>query len=226
VSRSLDDLQERLGVRFTDRDLLQRALTHPSYSLEQGGDDYERLEFLGDAVLAWVVSTHLFDAFPGLDEGCLTRMKIALTSGRTLAGIAREVGLSPWLRFGKGAVREADRDSVLENAFEALVGAVYLESGPDAARSFVVRWLVERVDPDLLRATVADPKSRLQEHSQGLGLGLPVYEIVERTGPAHQPRFTAKVSVGVDVLGRGEGASKQEAQQAAASAALREFGAD
>jgi ribonuclease III len=224
VKRSLEELEQRLGVSFSDRALLLRALTHPSYSLEHGGDDYERLEFLGDSILGWVVATHLFAAFPALDEGSLTRMKVALTSGRTLAEVAREIDLGPWILFGRGAVREATRDSVLENVFESLCGAVYLESGAEAARAFVLRWLDGRVDPDALLATVADPKSRLQEHTQGLGLGLPVYEIVDRSGPAHDPRFTATVRVGAEILGSGEGGSKQDAQQAAAVAALTELG--
>jgi ribonuclease-3 len=220
VSDPLGDLELRLGVVFSDREVLQRALTHPSYSLEHGGDDYERLEFLGDSVLGWVVATHLFDTFPGLDEGSLTRMKVALTSGRTLAGVGREIEVGSWMRFGNGAVREVSRDSVLENAFEALVGAVYLDGGADSARAFVLRWLGGRMDTDTLLATVSDPKSRLQEHTQSLGLGLPGYEIVECSGPAHDPRFTASVTVAGKILGTGVGPSKQDAQQAAAISAL------
>jgi ribonuclease-3 len=225
VNAPLEELEQRLGVVFRDRKLLTRALTHPSYSLEQGGDDYERLEFLGDSVLGWVVSTHLFEAFPDLDEGLLTKMKVALTSGRTLAEVGRELELGRFIRFGRGAARESSRDSVLENAFESLVGAVYLESGAESARMFVLRWLGGRMDPVALLATVADAKSRLQEFTQGHGLGLPVYEIVDQTGPAHDPRFAASVRVGEKVLAAGEGSSKQDAQQAAALAALRVLGA-
>jgi ribonuclease-3 len=225
VNDRLGELELRLGTSFADRDLLRRALTHSSFSLEHGGDDYERLEFVGDSILGWVVATHLFTAFPGLDEGSLTRMKVSLTSGRVLAGVAREVGIGEWMRFGRGGAREVTRDSVLENAFEALVGAIYLDAGPEAARAFVLRWLGERVDADTLLATVADPKSRLQEHTQSHGLGLPLYEIVECTGPAHDPRYTASVSVRGEVRGAGSGPSKQDAQQAAAVAALESLGA-
>jgi ribonuclease-3 len=171
------------------------------------------------------VATHLFGAFPDLDEGSLTRMKVSLTSGRVLADVAREIGIGEWMRLGRGAAREVTRDSVLENAFEALVGAVYLDAGPDAARDLVVRLLGGRVSTDTLLATVADPKSRLQEHTQSHGLGLPLYEIVECTGPAHDPRFTASVSVRGEVRGTGSGTSKQDAQQAAAVAALELLGA-
>ena len=225
MNAPLEELEQRLGVEFDDRALLRRALTHPSYSLEQGGDDYERLEFLGDSVLGWVVATHLFEAFPELDEGSLTRMKVALTSGRTLAQIGRELDLGRWMRFGRGAARESSRDSVLENAFEALVGAVYLERGAEAARAFVMRWLGSRVDPASLLATVSDAKSRLQEYTQGHGLGLPGYEIVDQTGPAHEPRFVVTVRIAGESRGTGHGPSKQDAQQAAALCALLDLGA-
>jgi ribonuclease-3 len=220
MTEDLADLERRLGVAFGDRDLLLRALTHPSFSLEEGGDDYERLEFLGDAVLSSVIAAYLFDTFPSEPEGVLTRMKSTLTSGRTLAAVARELGLGPHVRLGKGALREADRDSVLENAFEAMVGAVYVDAGPAAAGGLVLRCMASRLDGEALLSTVSDPKSRLQEVTQGLGLGLPEYEIADATGPAHEPRFTARVKVGGVDAAIGQGASKQAAQQAAALAAL------
>jgi ribonuclease-3 len=226
VTESLQDLEARLGVVFRDRELLVRALTHPSFSLEQGGDDYERLEFLGDAVLASVVAAYLFEAFPAQPEGMLTRMKVTLTSGRTLAAVARELGLGAHVRLGKGALRDADRDSVLENALEAVIGAVYIEAGPVAAKDLILRCMGGRLDGDVLLSTVSDPKSRLQEVSQGLGLGLPQYTITGTTGPAHEPSFTAVVRVGGAASATGEGTSKQAAQQAAALAALRDLERD
>jgi len=226
VNGTLEELEKRLGVIFTDRELLRRALTHPSYSLEQGGDDYERLEFLGDSVLAWIVAIDLFESFPDLPEGDLTRMKVALTSGKTLAGIGRELGLGACLRFGKGAARESDRDSVLENAYEAVVGAIYLGAGPETARRFVLASFGPRIERATILATASDPKSRLQEITQRAGSGLPSYEIVDRAGPAHEPRFTASVTVAGSLVGTGEGSSKQDAQQAAAAAALLAMDAD
>lgn len=214
---------DRLGLDACDRSLLRRALTHPSYSLEQGGDDYERLEFLGDAVLGWAMAAHLYEAFPGLPEGQLTRMKVALTSGRTLAEVARGLGLGDAIRFGRGAARESTRDSVLENAFEAIVGAVFLDAGPERAREFVLRVLADRLDPSELLTTGLDPKTRLQELSQARGLGLPSYQIVAQSGPAHDPLFTAVVCVGGTVNGTGTGNSKQVAQQAAAASALEQL---
>lgn len=137
----LDAVVSRLGVEFSDRSLLRRALTHPSYSLEQGGDDYERLEFLGDSVLGWIVASRLYADFPDLPEGSLTRMKSTLAQGRTLAEVSRSLGLGEALLFGRGAATEATRDSVLENAFEAVVGAVFLDGGPETATDFVLRML-------------------------------------------------------------------------------------
>ncbi len=226
MSESLEELERRLGVAFRDRDLLVRALTHPSFSLERGGHDYERLEFLGDAVLSSVIAAYLFDTFPSEPEGVLTRMKVTLTSGGTLAAVARELGLGPHLRLGRGAARESDRDSVLENAFEAVVGAVFVDGGSAAAGDLVLRCMAGRLDGEALLSTVPDPKSRLQEATQSLGLGLPVYEITDATGPAHAPRFTATVKVGGADAATGEGASKQAAQQAAALSALRALEVD
>ena len=216
----LDAVVERLGVTFHDRALLRLALTHPSHSLEQGGDDYERLEFLGDAVIGSVIAAHLYREFPELPEGLLTRMKVALTSGHTLAGVARSLELGESLLLGNGAVRESGRNSVLENAFEAVVGAVYVDGGHEAASEFVLRSLGDRLDAATLLTTAVDAKTRLQELTQSRGFGLPAYEIVEQSGPAHDPRFTAVVCVGGKVTGTGIGTSKQEAQQAAAGAAL------
>ena len=219
----LDGVEDRICHRFVDRDLLLRALTHPSYSLEHGGEDYQRLEFLGDSVLSFVVATHLYEAFPDLDEGVLTRMKVALTSGRTLADAGRELDLGPALRLGRGAVREADRDSVLEDTLEAIIGAVYVDAGLDAARGVVLGCLGDRFDPQALLGTTLDAKTELQELTQGRKLGLPTYEIVERSGPAHEPRFKAVVRVGGRPAGEGEGTSKQTAQQAAAADALKQL---
>ena len=220
---AFDAIVGALGVPIVDRSLYRRAFTHPSWALEHGGEDYERLEFLGDAVLAWIVAPRLYQAFPDVPEGDLTRMKIALTSGTTLAGVARDLDLGPAIRFGRGAVRESTRSSVLENVFEALVAAVYLDAGIEAAGDFVLRVLGDRIDHATLLATPVDAKSRLQEIAQARGHGLPSYAIVDRTGPVHDPLFTAEVSLAGDVLARGQGTSKQSAQQSAATAALREI---
>ncbi len=209
-----------LGHRFRDGSLLRAALTHPSWAVEHGGTDNERLEFLGDSVLSFVVAEYLYATFPDVPEGVLTKMKVALTSGRTLSEVARGSRLQGALRLGRGATRDAARDSVLENTFEALVGAVYLDAGIVAVRQIVLRALAGRVDPEALLATLADSKTRLQELTQSRGLGLPLYEIVDQSGPPHEPIFTATVHVAGTLSGSGCGASKQAAEQAAAEAAV------
>lgn len=217
---AFDALLVRLGVPVRDPQLYRRALTHPTWASENGGEDYERLEFLGDAVLSWVVAPRLYEAFPDLPEGSLTRMKIALTSGKTATEVARELGLGPAIRFGHGAQHEAGRASVLENVFEAVVGAVYLDAGIEAAGDFVLRVLGDRISHERLLAVPEDAKSRLQALTQGAGLGLPTYRITERSGPPHAPVYTVEVSLEGRVLGVGSGATKQHAQKAAAVAAL------
>lgn len=209
-----------LGHRFRDGSLLRAALTHPSWAVEHGGTDNERLEFLGDSVLSFVVAEYLYVIFPDVPEGVLTKMKVALTSGRTLSEVARGSRLQGALRLGRGATRDADRDSVLENTFEAVVGAIYLDAGIDAVRGIVLRALADRVDPDALLGTIADSKTRLQELTQSRGLGLPVYDIVDQSGPPHEPIFTATVHVAGALSGSGCGATKQAAEQAAAEAAV------
>ena len=209
-----------LGHRFRDGSLLRAALTHPSWAVEHGGTDNERLEFLGDSVLSFVVAEYLYVIFPDVPEGVLTKMKVALTSGRTLSEVARGSRLQGALRLGRGATRDADRDSVLENTFEAVVGAIYLDAGIDAVRGIVLRALADRVDPDALLGTIADSKTRLQELTQSRGLGLPVYDIVDQSGPPHEPIFTATVHVAGALSGSGCGATKQAAEQAAAEAAI------
>lgn len=220
MSSPLDELLERLDLRLADRETLLTALTHPSYSAENGGTDYERLEFLGDAVIACAIARHVYERFPDVPEGDLTRMKVALISGKTLAEVARGLRFDEVIRVGRGATKDASRDSVLENAFEALVGAIMLELGVDEACAFVLRMLGDRLDPTSLLSTTSDPKNLLQELVQKRGLGLPEYEITGQEGPAHQRIFTALVRIGGKVAAEGSGASKQQAQRAAAASAL------
>lgn len=218
-------LAASLSLHFEDIDLLQRALTHPSWCAEHGGEDYQRLEFLGDSVLGYVVAQLLYRRFPQMHEGDLTRMKNALVRGRVLAEVAGDIGAVDAIRLGEGSNRTGvrGRPSVREAVFEAIVGAVYLDQGMDAAEAFVERALGARIDCDALLAATDDPKTHLQEVVQARGLGLPVYRIVSREGPAHAPTFTAEVSIGDRLTGAGAGPSKQAAEQAAAGDALGRF---
>lgn len=221
----LDAAEAILGVRFADRDVLRRAITHPSYAdTHEAEGDYERLEFLGDAVLGFVVAEHLYAEHPDVPEGVLSKMRDAAVSGETLAATAEDLGLGAIVLLGKG-VRDQGRRrwiSILEDAFEALVAAVFLDAGLPAARSFVLRALA----PHLGRNAVPerDAKSVLQETTQGQGRGLPVYTTVVQEGPPHDRSFTVEVTLDGCVLGRGTGATKKDAEKEAAAEALRTLG--
>ncbi len=212
-----------LGVRFRDHDLLRRALTHPSYSFEAGTkEQYERLEFLGDSVLGFVVTDHLYRRFPDFDEGRMAKLRASLVSGRALAAVAGDLGLGDALLIGHGAEAGGARTlrSVLADAFEATLGALYLDAGVEAARAYVMRVLAERLEPEALAAAGLDPKSELQERTMAEAGLTPVYRIVAEAGPPHERVFTAEVLVGDRLLGQGSGATKKDAEKAAAAQAL------
>jgi len=213
--------EEALGHSFSDRELLRVALTHPSYADEKGLDDsYERLEFLGDAVISLGVADEAYRRYPDLPEGDLTRLKIAAVSGVTLAEVAEQLGLEDALFLGlsERASGGRGRASALENVFEALVGALYLDAGFEAAHAFVTRTLGPVVENADVQPS-SHPKSALQELVQSTGR-TPTYRIIAETGPAHERRFTAVVEVDGQVLGEGEGPSKRDAEMRAARAAL------
>lgn len=220
----IDRAEVILGVRFADRDLLQRALTHPSYSFEAGTkEQYERLEFLGDSVLGFVMTDHIYRTFPDFDEGRMAKLRAALVSGRTLAAIAGDLGLGDALLIGHGAEAGGARKlrSVLADAFEATLGALYLDAGLDAARTYVMRVFADRLAPEALANAVLDAKSELQERTMAEAGLTPLYRIVAEAGPPHDRTFTAEVLVGDRLLGQGSGATKKDAEKAAASQALQ-----
>lgn len=215
------DLLNHLGI---DEDVprLEEALTHPSYVNEHPhAEDYQRLEFLGDAVVGLCVTEMLLAEVPSAREGRMTRMRASLVNTEALASFAREIGLVRWIRFGRGAAAsgDANRPKVLADVVEAIVGAVYLASGLDGARN-----LTRRIVGDALarQTSIArrDPKSELQERTQRHGGPPPTYEVVGIDGPEHQREFEVEVRVGQDVLGRGRGSSKKLAEQQAAREAL------
>jgi ribonuclease-3 len=178
------------------------------------------LEFLGDAVLGLVVTTHLFRAFPELREGDLARIKAAVVSSATLSVVAREIGLGEALLLGRGEENSGGREkaSLLADCLEAVIGAVYLSSGLDAAESFVLEHLGESMEEEATRSVLGDPKNVLQELAAQLGLDAPAYRLSDH-GPEHAKVFTALVELGT-IHGRGEGRSKKEAERHAAMAAL------
>ncbi|MDE3016662.1 MAG: ribonuclease III [Pseudomonadota bacterium] len=209
----MNSLQERIGYRFHDGDLLALALTHPSAGR---GKSNQRLEFLGDAVLGAVVARLLYDAYPAEQEGELARRLAALVRGETLTAVARGIGLGETLTLSAGERR--DTASNLEDALEALIGAVYLDGGMAAAEAFILsRWT------ELSRNIVVPPKdakTSLQEWAQARTLPVPVYALIESTGPAHAPQFTIEVTVQGYPPAQAQAASKKLAEQAAAEKLL------
>ncbi len=216
-----DEVEARLRHRFVDRTLLETALTHRSHANEAGRDqNYERLEFLGDAVLGLVTAEWLFRNRPAEAEGELSRLKAAAVSAPALARHAEQIGLGAWLRLGVGEERSGGRGktSLLADSLEALFGALFLDGGLDAARRAIEDYLAAGgVEEESRRP---DAKTALQELVQGRGWELPVYEVVAAIGPDHAKSFTVEVRVRAEVAGCGEGRSKKEAQQQAAADAL------
>ena len=197
------------------------ALTHRSWCAEHPGDESnERLEFLGDAVLGVVVTNHLFLAFPDLPEGQLAKARAAVVSSTTLAEVGRELGVGLDLRLGKGEDASGGREkpSILADAVEAVLGAMYLDGGVEPVRRLVLEQLSERIDQAAERPGDKDYKTRLQEVAAHDGFTPPVYALTE-SGPDHHKRFHATVAVGGERLGAGTGTSKKEAEQKAARAA-------
>ena len=216
-------LQPRLGHTFTDVGLLARALTHAS---AQGGQTYQRLEFLGDRVLGLLVADLLFTAYPDAEEGELSPRFTRLVRKETCAEVAREVDLGPYIRLGPGESMSGGRakEAILADVCEAVLGALYVDGGIEAARRFIERYWRDRMTRKV--AQLKDAKTALQEwtHAQGIHV-TPAYREIGRSGPDHAPRFTVAVEVEGYEQGHGTGASKRAAEQAAAEAMLIREGA-
>lgn len=209
-------LEARLGHSFTDKNLLEQALSHPSLGT---GVSYQRLEFLGDRVLGLVVSDLLYHARPDDPEGALSRRHTQLVRRETLAGVGRELGLKDFIRASVSLAQSGDRaeESALADVVEAIIAALYLDGGLDLARIFIEQHWLERLHGDV---PARDPKSALQEWVQGRGGPTPSYEILGRTGPDHAPRFRVAVRSGDFGSAESEGRSRQDAERAAARALL------
>ncbi|GIK27373.1 MAG: ribonuclease III [Chloroflexi bacterium] len=224
----LDQLQHDLGIRMNDPLLLLQAVTHRSYINEHPNDeavDYERLEFLGDAVIGIITARMLFHRFPDLDEGELTRIRSALVRTEALAEIARSIRLGEYLRMGRGEVRNGgrERDTILCRAFEAVVGAVYVDLGMDAAEAVVTPRLSALQHRVLQEALDKDPRSRLQELTQAELDIAPAYKVLKSTGPDHDRTYMVEVALNGHRLATGSGHTIRTASHAAAANALRLF---
>ncbi len=221
-------LAERLQLPFSNIFLLKRALTHRSYLNENPNtvEDNERLEFLGDAVLDFVVGAWVYHHCPEMAEGDLTRLRSALVRNEQLAAFARALQLGRGLRMGHGESVSGgrDRDGVLGSAFEAVVGALYLDSGLAAVEDFIAPMLDSVRDRVLVRSEIYDPKSRFQEWAQSQKLGTPRYVAVSAAGPDHAKIFEVEVRIKDQAYGKGSGSSKHTAALAAAQSALESIG--
>ena len=219
-------LQAVLGLEFENQELLQQALTHRSFLNEQGGvslDSYERMEFLGDSVLELVISQELYQRHPLLTEGELTKGRAALVCGESLARVAESLSLGDFILLGKGeeASGGRHRESILAATCEAVVAAVFLDQGLDAAGRFILKIMAGQLDEFCSGDTAPEnPKSRIQEYFQSRGSPSPRYQVVATEGPDHNPVFTIEVLVEQDVMGTGRGGKKSDAERAAAQDAL------
>lgn len=224
---SPQNFAKRLSLHFKDWLLLGRALTHRSYLNEhpEALEDNERLEFLGDAVLDFIVGAWLYNEFPEMPEGDLTRMRSALVQTEQLAEFARAIDLGNAMKLGFGEVQGGgrNRDALLCDAYEALVGAIYLDSGIEGVRQFIFPYLRVARDNILINHKHEDPKSKLQEWAQSKGFPTPVYIICNSSGPDHSKVFEVDVQINNEFYARGSGSSKQSAEKAAAKIALEKI---
>jgi ribonuclease-3 len=220
---------QKLGLSFTNLDLLVAALTHRSYLNENKGvvsAHNERLEFLGDAVLELAVTNFLYLKFPHKDEGELTAYRASLVNTVSIAETASALGLNDMLLLSKGESRDTGRarQIILANAFEALLGAIYLDQGYDTAEAFLAKHLYPKIDDVIAKRTWQDSKSHFQEVAQEKRNITPNYKVLQQEGPDHDREFTVGVYIGSEEIARGGGKSKQEAEQAAAQTALEKTG--
>jgi ribonuclease-3 len=225
MTNNVQKLEQLLEYRFHDQSLLLQALTHPSYLHEirgNEGGDYQRLEFIGDAVLGLLLAEMLFDRYPGWDEGNLSQLRSRLAGQDVLADRARLLGIGGFFLLGRGEEQSAGRekDSILSDILEALIAALYRDGGLEAARCLVVRLFDELVAAPELLVLGRDSKSELQEFLSVAGSSMPEYLLVDESGPPHDRQFVFQVLVDSIVVGSGHGKSKKIAQQAAATQAL------
>ncbi len=219
MSTNLDKLQQNLNYSFSDTELAQRALTHRSANKLNN----ERLEFLGDSLLGFVVAEILFENYPQATEGELSRMRASMVNKDSLAAIAREINLGDYMQLGAGELKSGGkhRDSILADAVEAIIAAIYLDGGIDACKHFIRRWSTEKFDAQDATQDQKDCKTRLQELMQARAQELPAYTVVEISGEAHEQTFLVECVVAeLEVPQQGSGRSKRIAEQNAAQKVL------
>lgn len=225
MKNNIKELQEKLGYKFNDEAILLRALSHSSYVNENhsAGDSNERLEFLGDSVLGLITAENFFKNYKKLPEGELTKLRAATVCEKSLAGFARQLELGKYLLLGKGEILTGGRErpSIQADAFEAIIAAIYLDGGMEAARNFVLKYIEEAIRQ---QQSIRDYKTMLQEVVQRNPGELIEYVLTGETGPDHDKRFEVEVHLNSNVIGRGIGRSKKKAEQEAAREALELMG--
>lgn len=222
MNSPINRLETKLGYQFKDAELLTLALTHRSAN----GKHNERLEFLGDSILSFVIADDLYHRFPKINEGDMSRMRATLVRGHTLAELGREFELGDYLKLGPGELKSGGfrRDSILADAVEAIIGAIYLDSGTEVIRGIILSWYQTRLDAIQPGVSQKDPKTRLQEFLQGRRKPLPVYTVTNIKGEAHNQEFTVSCDVaGIGMPVIGKGTSRRKAEQAAAETALEQL---
>lgn len=215
-------VQKKIGYEFTESKLLQQALTHRSAS----GNHYERLEFLGDSILSMVIAEALYTQFPKEDEGDLSRMRASLVCGPMLATLAKSFDLGNHLQLGPGELKSGGfrRESILSDAVESIIGAMYLDSDVETCKQVVLSWFQPYLQDIKPGISQKDPKTQLQERMQARQNALPIYEVVAKQGQAHNQQFTVSCSIEqLDQPVQGSGTSRRKAEQAAASAMLQQL---
>jgi ribonuclease-3 len=226
MNKDLSELQKILKVVFKELGFLELALTHKSFAQELGLAGLahnERLEFLGDAVLELIISRHLYENFPKAPEGTLTHWRSVLVNTKSLAHSARQLQLDKFIRLSRGErdSKGAEKESILAGVFEAVLGAVYLDQGWEAAQKLVARVLLKQLPESLEVKPQHNPKGYFQEKAQGILNITPCYKVLEESGPDHAKEFRVGVYLDDSLIAEGKGASKQEAESRAAEAALK-----
>ena len=229
MQKDFKTFEDNVGISFNDTALLRQAFTHRSYVNEHRAESAghnERLEFLGDAVLELISTHYLYEKFPHKDEGELTAYRAALVNATTCAEVGSEIGINEYLLLSRGEAKDTGRARgvLLANAFEALIGAIYLDQGYDAARGFIEAHLFPKMDEIIQKRLWQDAKSALQEKSQETHGVTPHYDVIKETGPDHDKQFIVGVYIQDALIAEGIGKSKQEAEQSAARAALEKKG--
>ncbi len=223
--KNFEELEKKLGLNFKNKDLLTQAFTHRSYLNENPGfnlENNERLEFLGDAVTELIVTSHLYLEYPEKTEGELTNWRAALVNAKMMTSVAEELGFNEYLLLSKGESKETGkaRAYILANAFEALLGALYLDSGYEQCDEFIKKYLFKNLANIIKDGSYKDSKSKFQEEAQEKVSITPSYKVLRESGPDHEKKFVVGVFLGEELVAEGQGLSKQEAEEDAASAAL------